>query len=1303
MVSTEISDKQALSNTVLQCDSEKRSSTTSLRDETPQEPLTGNEKTVTVSEEDGGEQEKHDNGGISNYFRIYTYCDRLDVVLYVVAVTGSILSGAALPLMTIVFGQFTTDFANFTSGTDSSVTPQEFRDNVDDFVLWFIYLFVGRFVISYIATEAASVAAIRVTRTIRLTFLESVLRQEVAHFDRPIGSISAQVTTNGTRINHGIAEKLVILVQAASLFVSAFVVSVVVQWKLALITMSIIPLIIVTMTLSITIDARLEAPIVRLHSQAAAVAQEALSSIKTIHAFWAHEKLVKTYDKFLTAAHKRANWKRPNTSIGNGIFNFCIFGGTALAFWQGYRMYESGEIDGVGEVLTVALSVSLGATAVSAIAPQLAHITNASGAAAELFSIINKKSKLDPLSPHGDRPPNCGGDIEIRNLTFAYPTRSSIKVLDSLNLSIPKGKTTGLVGASGCGKSTIVGLLERWYEPNAGEILLDGRDVAEYNIKWLRSTVRLVQQEPVLYRGTVFENVAKGLVDDQLALPPHQQLELVKSACELANAHTFVEELPHGYDTQVGERGGMLSGGQKQRLVIARSIISNPKVLLLDEATSALDPRSENIVQDALNKAAKNRTTLVIAHKLSTIKAADNIVVLSKGRVAEQGTHSELLAKGGMYAALIHNQQLGDTKETPDEDGGAVNEEKVAVEEAVDVNEEKMELSTAVETADTSSPSPTAGTLNYSLFRCLFIIVREQKDIGWHLGLLLMTCCVSGGAFPAQAVLFSRLIDVFTLTGSAAREKANFFALIFFIFALINMCSYLIIGWSGIHVGQVIVHRYRVEIFRRLLYLDQDFFDIPQNSSGALTSKLSLVPDSINELLSVTAFLVLICFINIAASCTLAIASGWKLGLVVVAAGMPVLIGSGYARTKLEQKFERETNERFADTAALATEAVTSIRTLAALTLERQIVDEYRSSLDHIAKSALYTISLTSLGYALSQSLEFLLMALGFWYGSRLLSTGEYSVTQYYTVFMAVLFGGQAAGQIFAHATSVVRSHWGTNWILWLRTLNATIQEEKDNADKGPTGDGSLLVEDVEFRYKQRDAARVLNGMNIHVPPGSYVACVGPSGCGKSTLIALLERFYDPLSGRITYGSSDIRLYSPRLYRSHISLVQQEPTLYEGSVRDNISVGVANEPSDQEILEACRQANALDFITSLPEGLDTPCGSKGLQFSGGQRQRIAIARALIRNPRLLLLDEATSALDTQSERVVQQALDKAASSRTTISVAHRLSTIRYADIIFVFANGKVVERGTHEELQRLRGRYWNMCVAQALDNSRVTG
>nr|POF13835.1 leptomycin b resistance protein pmd1 [Quercus suber] len=1101
---------------------------------------------------------------------------------------------------------------------------------------------------------------------------------------------------DGDRINQGTSDKLVQVIQSVAMFFSAFIVAVVSQWKLALITMTCIPAIIVIFVGGIALDAAREIRILTLYSQANVLAQEALSSIKTVHAFWAQDKMIRSYDGYLEMAHKEGDQKSPTYGVLYSVQYFAVLAGTALSYWQGFRMYQSGEISSAGTVFTVVLSVTIAATAISTLLPQMQSITNAASAAAELFSIFDGTSLMDPFSGAGDQPLTCEGDIEIRKLSFAYPSRPGTQVLHELDLSIPAGRTTALVGASGCGKSTLVGLLERWYEPSSGEILLDGKDLTTYNTQWLRSRIRLVQQEPVLFRGTVFENVAKGFVGEQLDLPLDRQMALVVQACKSSNAHDFIGALPLGYHTQVGERASMISGGQKQRLAIARSIISDPKILLLDEATSALDPHAEGMVQDALDKVSKDKTTLVIAHKLSTIKAADNIVVMAYGKILEQGTHAQLLATDGAYAALVRAQHLGGESESV---------ETSEVEEEYEL-EQDMSLQD-IKPADTpppgtsEAPASTTGTANYSLIRSLFLMFSESKEVHFWILLSCVACLVAGGTYPAQALLFSRLLTVFTLPISEGRSQADFLALMLFIVALANLFAYFTIGWCCNTISQTTTHRYRREMFGHILNLNQDFFDLPENSSGALASKLSSVPHALQEIMASNLFLMMIVIVNVLACSILAIAYGWKLGLVMVFGGMPLLLGSGFARIRLEQHFDKDTGDRFASSAALATEAVLSIRTVASLTLEAQVCNQYAAEIDQIAKTAVFKFALTMIGYALSQSLDFLIMALGLWYGSRLLANGEYNETQFFVIFIAVIFGGQAAGQFFGYSTSINKAKNAANYILWLRSLKAGIREDESNADQGPEGNGAIQVEDVEFRYSQRAAARVLCDINLTIPPGSYAACVGPSGCGKSTLISLLERFYDPTAGRVTYTGQDIAKMSPRLYRASLSLVQQEPTLFQGSVRENISFGLEYQPSDDEITESCRQANALEFISSLPEGLETACGSKGLQFSGGQRQRIAIARALIRNPRVLLLDEATSALDTASERIVQQTLDEAASGRTTIAVAHRLSTIRRADVIFVFANSRIVERGTHEELQQLKGRYYEMCLAQTLDNSKL--
>ncbi|CAD0085683.1 unnamed protein product, partial [Aureobasidium mustum] len=745
--------------------------------------------------------------------------------------------------------------------------------------------------------------------------------------------------------------------------------------------------------------------------------------------------------------------------------------------------------------------------------------------------------------------------------------------------------TTALVGPSGCGKSTLVGLLERWYQPTSGHILLDGHELDTYNTNWLRSNIRLVQQEPTLFQGTVRSNVAKGLVGKQLDLSEEQQMQLIQRACVAADAHEFIKKFPQGYGTQLGERASMLSGGQRQRISIAGSIVADPKILLFDEATSALDPRAERVVQAALNRVSINKTTLIIAHKLATVMAADNIAVMTNGKVVEQGTHSELLERDGLYAAMVRAQDLGVGSTDKESDVLTHNPQR-------DDNTGKtyptIDASSIKEaSAEASMASPeahklVAGTLNFSLIKCILIMLREHPDLyPWYLLIALVYLTV-GGTQPAQAIIFSRLIRVFTLEGSEAKRQADFFALMFFVLALVNLVCYFLVGVCYNVLGQRLTHRYRREMIERIVNFDQDFFDRPEDSSGALTAKLSSAPDSVQELMSGNLGLMLNVIVNIIATSVVAIAFGWKLGLTLVFAGLTVIVAGGYVRIRLDQKLEMSTEEQFASSAGLASEAVSSIRTVSFLALERSVMREYSEKLDSIVHKVIRSLIITLIPYALSQSADFLVMGLGFWYGSKLITEGEYSTTQFFVIFLCVIFGGQGAAQFFGYTTSITKARGGVNYILWLRKIKPRICETNENHGKGPRGDNvNMELEHVDFQYKQRRVAKVLSDISMKINAGTYAAFVGPSGCGKSTIISLLERFYDPTSGRITLNDDDISLMSPKQYRGCMSLVQQEPPLYIGSVRQNITIGLDYEPSDAEIMEACRQANALDFITSL--------------------------------------------------------------------------------------------------------------------------
>ncbi|KAK0663702.1 ABC transporter fmpD [Lasiodiplodia hormozganensis] len=1253
-----------------------------------------------------------------SYLALYRYANKLEWIIIAISSICAIAAGAVLPLMTVVFGSLSGSFQGLFQKT---ISPSEFNDELTKFVLYFVYLFIGEFFTCYIATVGWIYVGERISSRIRENYLAAILRQNVGYFDKlGAGEITTRITADANLVQDGISEKVGLVQQSVATFITAFIIGFVKYWKLTLILCSTIFAIVFTMGGGSTFIMKYNKQSLASYALGGTVVEEVFSSIRNAVAFGTQDKLARQYNEHLVVAEFWGKKQKTVLAAMLGAMMTIVYLNYGLAFWMGSRYLVAGDMT-LSDVLTILLAVMIGAFSLGHIGPWLQSFTTATAAASKMYSTIDRVSPLDPTSKEGRKLDQLEGRVELRNVKHIYPSRPEVTVMDGVDLVVEAGKTTALVGASGSGKSTIVGLVERFYDPVGGEVLLDGVNVQDLNLHWLRQQIALVQQEPVLFATTIFNNIKHGLIGTQYEQMDEGKIrEMVENAARMSNAHDFVSALPEGYETNVGERGFLLSGGQKQRIAIARAIVSDPKILLLDEATSALDTKSEGVVQAALDKAAQGRTTIVIAHRLSTIKTADKIVVMTKGRIVEQGNHNELLEKKAAYYSLVEAQRIAAASEK-------VEEEETEPTETDDEHLKRIASSHSGKGAFSSDPDDDVAARlkrtqtgksessvalskkqpekmrNYSLATLIKLIASFNKQ-EWLLMLQgLFWSIIAGGGNPTQAVFFAKSISALSKPPSEygeLRSEANFWSLMYLMLALTQLISFTAQGLCFAVCSEKLIHRVRDTAFRTMLRQDIAFFDKDENSAGALTSFLSTETTALAGLSGATLGTIFTVLTTLIGALAVGISIGWKLGLVCTST-IPVLLVCGFLRFWILARFEQRSKKAYEASASYACEATSAIRTVASLTREEDVYVNYHQQLAAQGSKNLRSILRSSSLYALSQSGMFLCTALGFWYGGTLIAKEEYSLFQFFVCFSAITFGAQSAGTIFSFAPDMGKAKHAAIQLKTLFDRKPEIDTWSQEGEKLETMEGNIEFRNVHFRYPTRPEQPVLRGLDLTVKPGQYVALVGASGCGKSTTIALLERFYDPLTGGIYVDGKEISSLNLNDYRSYIALVSQEPTLYQGTIRDNILLGADRENVPEEaIIKACKDANIYDFIMSLPEAFNTVCGSKGTLLSGGQKQRIAIARALLRDPKILLLDEATSALDSESEKVVQAALDAAAKGRTTLAVAHRLSTIQKADVIYVFDGGKVVESGTHNELLARKGRYFELVSLQSLEKQK---
>ena len=920
--------------------------------------------------------------------------------------------------------------------------------------------------------------------------------------------------------------------------------------------------------------------------------------------------------------------------------------------------------------------------------------------------VVAERTAAVPLAP-------VAGEVTFDDVTFGY--LRSEPVLDHFSLTVHPGETLALVGPSGSGKSTVSLLLPRFYEVQSGSVRLDGVDVRDVTLASLRRQIGVVFEESFLFSESVRVNIAYGR--------PDATDEEVEAAARAAEAHDFVLALPDGYGTRLGEGGLTLSGGQRQRLALARALLTDPRILVLDDATSAVDSRVEEEIHTTLRRLMRGRTTLLVAHRRSTLRLADRIAVVDKGAVVDTGTHDELLARCRLYRLLLAGPGAGidevaaEEQEDPPGSGGVTamawgpNGDRPVVRARSEVGagdswsgtgggrmgggggsrmgggglglaSATPELLAAVAALPPPVDTPGVDVGREAEPDPQFTLGRFLRPYRAPLGLGLGLVVLDALAALAGPALVRAGLDHGVVAGSRGAlwvVSALFVALV--------LADWAVVWGQQRYTGRTaerLLFALRVRTFAHLQRLGIDYYE--REMAGRIMTRMTTDVESLSTLLQNGLINAIVGVLTLAGVGVVLLTMNLKLSLATGTVLVPLVLATIWFR-RLSDRAYGAARERIATVNANLQESVSGVRVAQAYGRQDRNIDDFRRVSQGHLDARMRAQRLVATYFPFVEMLSEVAAAVVLGVGAGLISGGGLTAGELvvFLLYLNLLFAPiQQLSQVF---DTYQQARASVAQIGQLLALEPSVRQADQPVPPGRIR-GAVRFEGVRFHYAgSPDDA--LAGVDLDIAPGESVALVGETGAGKSTVLKLLARFYDPTAGRVLVDGHDLARLDLGAFRRQLGYVPQEAFLFSGTVRDNIAYG-RPDATDAEVEEAARAVGAHPFVAGLPGGYLHPVTKRGRSLSSGQRQLIALARARLVDPAILLLDEATSTLDLASEARVVRAMGAVAQGRTTLVIAHRLQTAMAADRIVVVEDGRVAEQGTHAELLAGGGRYTAM-------------